>query len=388
MFGNFLRAQCCGVRRRLYSNKFPSDLDIAREAKMLPITEVAKKLGLESCLTPYGLYKAKVDMFAASKLGIHANNKGRLVLVTAINPTKAGEGKTTCTIGIGDAMNRLGRKTTLALREPSLGPCFGMKGGAAGGGYSQVVPMEDLNLHFTGDFHAIGLAHNLLSAAVDNHIHQGNTLAIDHRRVTWQRVVDLNDRALRDIVLGLGGVVEGYPRESGFLITAASEVMACLCLAKDLSDLKARLGKITIGVNNSNQPITASDLKVNGAMTALLKDAIHPNIVQTLENNPVIVHGGPFANIAHGCNSLIATNLALNTSDIVITEAGFGADLGAQKFFDIKCRASGFKPDLAVIVATCRALKLQGGADYKALSKKNPYGPSSKTWRFKLSEAC
>lgn len=374
MFARLLRTQrATRTRGKLFfcanSKPFPSDLDIAKEAKMLPITEIAAKLGLETCLTPYGKYKAKVNLFEAKKLDL--NKKGKLVLVTAINPTKAGEGKTTCTIGIGDAMNKLGRKATLALREPSLGPCFGMKGGAAGGGYAQVVPMEDLNLHFTGDFHAVGLAHNLLAAAIDNHIHQGNSLGIDHRRITWKRVVDLNDRALRKIIVGLGGVGEGYARESGFEITAASEVMACLCMSSDLGDLKKRLGNITIGVTTQKQAVTAADLQVNGAMAALLKDAIHPNIVQTLERNPVIVHGGPFANIAHGCNSLIGTKLALSTSDIVITEAGFGADLGAQKFFDIKCRASGLKPDLAVIVATCRALKLQGGADQKSVLEKH-----------------
>merc|ERR1719499_915819 len=334
------------------------------EAKKYPTDlEIAEKIGLEDCLSPYGGTMAKIDMHKVREKGLA--ERAKLVLVTAINPTKAGEGKTTCTIGIGDALNKLGHRTTLALREPSLGPCFGMKGGAAGGGHAQVVPMEDLNLHFTGDFHAVGLAHNLLAACVDNHIHQGNKLSIDHRRVTWKRVVDLNDRAMRNIICGLGGVSQGYARESGYEITAASEIMACLCLANDLADLKLRMGRITIGVDKDKKAITAADLNVHGAMAALLKNAIHPNLVQTLENNPVIVHGGPFANIAHGCNSVIATKLAMQTSDIVITEAGFGADLGAQKFFDIKCRAAGLQPDLCVIVATCRALKLQGGADEK-----------------------
>jgi len=347
---------------------YPTDLEIAKNAQMRPIEEIADKLGLREALRPYGTKIGKIKMNEV-KLTRDPSQRAKLVLVTAISPTKAGEGKTTCTIGIGDALNKLGVQTTLALREPSLGPCFGMKGGAAGGGYAQVVPMEDLNLHFTGDFHAVGLAHNLLAACIDNHIHQGNRLNIDHRRVTWKRVVDLNDRAMRNIICGLGGVSQGYARESGFEITAASEIMACLCLAKDLADLKHRFGRITIGVTKDKTPVTAADLNVQGAMAALMKNAIHPNIVQTLENNPVIVHGGPFANIAHGCNSVIATELAMNTSDVVITEAGFGADLGAQKFFDIKCRMSGLKPDLTVIVATCRALKLQGGADEKVVLK-------------------
>ncbi len=349
----------------------PSDIDVARAAHMLPIAEVAARLGITADeLRPYGHDKAKVDrrVFEDRKDG----PDGKLVLVTAINPTPAGEGKTTTTVGLGDALNRIGRRTAICLREPSLGPCFGMKGGAAGGGYAQVVPMEDINLHFTGDFHAIGMAHNLLAAAIDNHIHQGNALGIDPRRVTWKRTIDLNDRALRDIVIGLGGPTHSMPRETGFEITAASEVMAIFCLAESLADLRERLGKIIIGHTYDRKPVPAAELGVQGAMTALLRDALAPNLVQTLENNPAFVHGGPFANIAHGCNSVAATRLALKLADVVVTEAGFGADLGAEKFFDIKCRSAGLRPDAVVIVATIRALKLQGGAKQKELDHPAP----------------
>lgn len=338
-----------------------TDIEIAQEAKMIPIVRVGEKIGIESdYLELYGNYKAKVSPKLWDK--IKDNEDGKLILVTSINPTPAGEGKSTVTVGLGQALNRLGKKTAIALREPSLGPCMGIKGGAAGGGYSQVVPMEDINLHFTGDMHAIGSAHNLLSAMIDNHIHQGNELNIDVRRISWKRAVDMNDRALRDIVVGLGGKMNGYPRQDGFIITVASEVMAILCLATDLMDLKDRIGKIIIGYNKDGKPVTAKDLKADGAMTLLLKDAIKPNLVQTLENVPAFVHGGPFANIAHGCNSIIATKFGLKLAEYLVTEAGFGADLGAEKFFDIKCRYGGLKPRAAVVVATVRALKMHGGS--------------------------
>jgi formate--tetrahydrofolate ligase len=338
-----------------------TDIEIAQNCKMQPIGTVASQLGIsQDELELYGRYKAKLSSGLWDRLKDRPD--GKLVLVTAINPTPAGEGKTTTTVGIGQAMARIGKKAVIALREPSLGPVMGVKGGAAGGGYAQVVPMEDINLHFTGDMHAITSANNLLSAAIDNHIHQGNELCIDPRQIVWKRAMDMNDRALRSIVAGLGGKANGMPREDGFNITVASEVMAILCLASDLTDLKSRLGRIIIGYSFSGRPVTARDLKVDGAMTLLLKDALKPNLVQTLENTPALMHGGPFANIAHGCNSVNATRLALKLADYVITEAGFGADLGAEKFFDIKCRFAGFKPDAAVIVATVRALKYNGGA--------------------------
>jgi formate--tetrahydrofolate ligase len=347
-----------------------SDIEIAQKAKMLRITEVAKKLGIpEERLEPYGHYKAKVSLDYVATLKDRPN--GRLVLVTAISPTPAGEGKTTTTVGLGDALNRIGKKAIICLREPSLGPVFGMKGGAAGGGYAQVVPMEDINLHFTGDFNAIALANNLLAALIDNHIHHGNALGFDVRRITWKRVMDMNDRALRDIVVSLGGPANGYPREDGFDIVVASEIMAIFCLATSLKDLKQRIGSIVVGYTREQKPILARDLNAQGAMTALLKDALHPNLVQTLENSPAFIHGGPFANIAHGCNSVIATQAALKLGDYVVTEAGFGADLGAEKFIDIKCRKSGLRPDAVVIVATIRALKFHGGADLKELNKEN-----------------
>src|SRR6185503_8199820 len=333
----------------------PSDIEIARAARLEPITEVASKLGIPyDAVEPYGRAKAKVSLEFAQSLADRPN--GKLILVTAISPTPAGEGKTTTTVGLGDALNRIGKRTAIALREPSLGPCFGMKGGAAGGGYAQVVPMEDINLHFTGDFHAIGSAHNLLSAMIDNHVYWGNALDIDTRRITWRRVMDMNDRALRSIVGSLGGTANGFPREDGFDITVASEVMAILCLAMDLKDLERRLGNIVVGYTRDRKPVKAADLKGDGAMTVLLKDALMPNLVQTLENNPVFIHGGPFANIAHGCNSVLATKTALKLADYVVTEAGFGADLGAEKFFDIKCRKAGLNPAAAVLVATVRAL--------------------------------
>ena len=335
-----------------------SDIEISRSATLLPITDIAARLGLpEVAVEPYGRHKAKIDV-GAVPVGA---KPGRLVLVTAINPTAAGEGKTTTSVGLADALNRIGKRAVLALREPSLGPCFGSKGGATGGGYAQVVPMEDINLHFTGDFHAITSAHNLLAAMVDNHIHWGNALDIDVRRVTWRRVIDMNDRALRDIVQSIGGPANGFPRESGFDITVASEVMAILCLARDLEDLEERLGRIVVAETRNRRPLTARDLKADGAMAVLLKQAIKPNLVQTLEGTPAIIHGGPFANIAHGCNSVIATRTALGLGEYVVTEAGFGADLGAEKFFDIKCRQAGLYPDAAVIVATVRALKMNGG---------------------------
>ncbi len=348
-----------------------SDIDIARKAKMQPISALAReRLGIEAeHLEPYGHYKAKLDLGYAESLSNRPD--GKLILVTAITPTPAGEGKTTTTIGLGDGLNRLGKKAVMCLREPSLGPCFGIKGGAAGGGYAQVVPMEDINLHFTGDFHAVSLAHNLLSALLDNHIHHGNAKGIDLRRITWKRVVDLNDRALRDIVVGLGGALNGFPREDGFSIVTASEVMAILCLADSLKDLKRRLGNIIVGQNAKRDFVTAKDLNAQGSMTVLLRDAIKPNLVQTLENNPVFIHGGPFGNIAHGCNSILATRTALKLADYVVTEAGFGADLGAEKFIDIKCRQAGLKPSLVVIVATIRALKYHGGADLKTITKED-----------------
>jgi formate--tetrahydrofolate ligase len=347
-----------------------SDIEIAQQAKMQRITELAHKLGIpEDALEPYGHYKAKVSLDYVD--GLQGRKDGKLILVTAISPTPAGEGKTTTTVGLGDALNRIGKKAVICLREPSLGPVFGMKGGAAGGGYAQVVPMEDINLHFTGDFNAIALANNLLAAALDNHIHHGNEFGIDVRRITWKRVMDMNDRALREIVASLGGAGNGYPRQDGFDIVVASEVMAIFCLATSLKDLKNRLGNIVVGYTRDQKAVRAKDLKVHGAMTVLLKDALKPNLVQTLENNPALIHGGPFANIAHGCNSVIATRTALKLADYVVTEAGFGADLGAEKFVDIKCRKSGLRPDAVVIVATVRALKYHGGVDVKDVSKEN-----------------
>jgi formate--tetrahydrofolate ligase len=350
---------------------FPSNIEIAQRARLLPILQLARdRLGIpEESLELYGRYKAKVSLDYVSQLA--GRPDGRLVLVTAISPTPAGEGKTTTTVGLGDALNLLGKRAMLCLREPALGPVFGMKGGAAGGGYSQVVPMEDINLHFTGDFAAIALANNLLAALIDNHIQQGNQLGFDVRRITWRRVVDINDRALRQIVVGLGGTANGVPREDGFDIVVASEVMAILCLATSLKDLKERLGRIVVGYRADNTAILAKDLKAHGAMTALLKSALAPNLVQTLENNPAFIHGGPFANIAHGCNSVIATRAALKLADYVVTEAGFGADLGAEKFVDIKCRKAGLKPSAAVIVATVRALKYHGGVEIADLKAEN-----------------
>ncbi|MCY3756849.1 MAG: formate--tetrahydrofolate ligase [Acidobacteria bacterium] len=349
-----------------------TDLEIARRAKLRNVVDLAReKFRIpEDHLEPYGRYKAKLSPNALDS-GSRDRKKGKLILVTAISPTPAGEGKTTTVVGLGDALNRLGKKALICLREPSLGPCFGMKGGAAGGGMAQVVPMEDINLHFTGDFHALGLAHNLLAAMLDNHIHQGNRLDVDLRRVTWNRVVDLNDRALRRIVLGLGGVGNSYPREGGFEIVAASEVMAILCLSRSLQELKQRLGNITVGYTHAREPIRAADLEAHGAMAVLLKEALKPNLVQTLENNLALVHGGPFANIAHGCNSVIATLTGLGLADYLVTEAGFGADLGAEKFVDIKCRKAGLRPDLVVLVATLRALKYHGGADKTALERED-----------------
>ncbi|HEY8129635.1 MAG TPA: formate--tetrahydrofolate ligase [Hyphomicrobium sp.] len=348
-----------------------SDIEIAREAKIKPIAEVAAKIGIPSqALIPYGWTKAKVSTDYINQ--IQVNKDGKVILVTAISPTPAGEGKTTTTVGLSDGFNYIGKKAIAALREPSLGPCFGVKGGAAGGGYAQVVPMEDINLHFTGDFHAITSAHNLLSALLDNHIYWGNALGIDQRRIAWKRVLDMNDRALRSIVNSLGGVSNGFPREDGFDITVASEVMAILCLSKDLKDLEARLGNIIVAYTRDKKPIRARDLKADGAMTVLLKDALQPNLVQTLENNPVFIHGGPFANIAHGCNSVLATKTAMKLADYVVTEAGFGADLGAEKFFDIKCRKAGISPSAVVIVATVRALKMHGGVAKDDLKNENP----------------
>ena len=348
----------------------PTDIEIARKANLVPIKEIASKLQIpEDALELYGNNKAKISNDYITSL--QSEPDGKLVLVTAITPTPAGEGKTTMTVGLGDALNRIGRRAGICLREPSLGPCFGMKGGAAGGGYAQVVPMEDINLHFTGDMHAIGVAHNLLSAMVDNHIYWGNKEEIDVRRVQWRRVVDMNDRALRDVVSSLGGVANGFPRQTGFDITVASEIMAIFCLAENLTDLTSRLENIVIGFTSDKRPVRAGQLEAHGAMAVLLKNAIAPNLVQTLENNPAFVHGGPFANIAHGCNSVIATKAMLKMSDIVVTEAGFGADLGAEKFFDIKCRKAGLKPDVAVLVATTRALKMHGGVARADLDAEN-----------------
>ncbi|MBX3573702.1 MAG: formate--tetrahydrofolate ligase [Mesorhizobium sp.] len=350
--------------------EFKSDIEIARAAKKQQIMKIGAKLGIpEEHLLPYGHDKAKISAeFIASKRG---DRNGHLILVTAINPTPAGEGKTTTTVGLGDGLNRIGKRAITCIREASLGPNFGVKGGAAGGGYAQVVPMEDMNLHFTGDFHAITTAHNLLSALIDNHIYWGNELGIDTRRVAWRRVMDMNDRALREIICSLGGVANGYPREAGFDITVASEVMAILCLATDLKDLQKRIGDIIVAYRRDKSPVYARDLKADGAMAVLLKDAMQPNLVQTLENNPAFVHGGPFANIAHGCNSVVATTTALKLADYVVTEAGFGADLGAEKFFDIKCRKAGLKPAAAVIVATVRAMKMNGGVKKEDLGKEN-----------------
>ena len=346
-----------------------SDIEIAQSAKMQPITEIAKTAGIdEKYLEQYGKYKAKVDL---SIMKENKNDNGKLILVTAITPTPAGEGKTTTNIGLADGLKKIGKNVCVALREPSLGPVFGIKGGAAGGGYAQVVPMEDINLHFTGDFHAIGAANNLLAAMLDNHIHQGNALGIDVRRITWKRCVDMNDRQLRFVTDGLGGKVNGVPREDGFDITVASEIMAVLCLASDITDLKERLARIIVAYNFKDEPVTAGDLNAQGAMAALLKDAIKPNLVQTLEGTPALVHGGPFANIAHGCNSVTATKLALKLADYAVTEAGFGADLGAEKFLDIKCRMAGLTPSAVVMVATVRALKMHGGLDKKALGEEN-----------------
>ena len=349
---------------------YKSDIEIAREAQKRPINEIGSKLGIPvEHLLPYGHDKAKISQEFISS--VQKNDHGRLILVTAINPTPAGEGKTTTTVGLGDGLNRIGKKAAICIREASLGPCFGMKGGAAGGGYAQVVPMEEMNLHFTGDFHAITSAHNLLAAMIDNHIYWGNSLKIDERRVTWRRVMDMNDRALRDVVTSLGGVSNGFPRQTGFDITVASEVMAILCLATDLQDLQKRLGDIIVAYRRDKTPIYCRDIKADGAMTVLLKDAMQPNLVQTLENNPAFVHGGPFANIAHGCNSVMATTTALKIADYVVTEAGFGADLGAEKFMNIKCRKAGLAPSVVVLVATIRAMKMNGGVAKSDLESEN-----------------
>jgi formate--tetrahydrofolate ligase len=352
------------------ADKPKSDIEIARAADKKPIWEIGARLGIpEDAIAPFGRYHAKIA--ADFRETLKDKPDGKLILVTAMTPTPAGEGKTTTTVGLGDGLNRIGKKAMICLREPSLGPCFGMKGGAAGGGYAQVVPMEDINLHFTGDLHAIGAAHNLLSAMIDNHIYWGNGCALDARRIVWRRVVDMNDRALRNVVLSLGGVANGFPRQSGFDITVASEVMAIFCLAEDLADLQQRLGKVVIGYTRERTPVHARDVSADGAMAVLLKEALDPNLVQTLENNPAIIHGGPFANIAHGCNSVAATKTALKLADYVVTEAGFGADLGAEKFFDIKCRKAGLNPAAAVIVATVRALKMHGGVPKDALGQEN-----------------
>ena len=349
---------------------YKSDIEIAREAQKRPIQEIGSKLGIPSeHLLPYGHDKAKVSQDFINS--VQKNDNGKLILVTAINPTPAGEGKTTTTVGLGDGLNRIGKRAAICIREASLGPCFGMKGGAAGGGYAQVVPMEEMNLHFTGDFHAITSAHNLLAAMIDNHIYWGNALEIDERRVAWRRVMDMNDRALRDIVTSLGGVSNGFPRQTGFDITVASEVMAILCLATDLDDLQKRLGDIIVAYRRDKTPIYCRDIKADGAMTVLLKDAMQPNLVQTLENNPAFVHGGPFANIAHGCNSVMATTTALKIADYVVTEAGFGADLGAEKFMNIKCRKAGLAPSVVVVVATIRAMKMNGGVAKSDLGDEN-----------------
>lgn len=350
----------------------PSDIDIAQAATLKPIAEIAAEIGLEEGdLELHGRYIAKLERECCAALVESDRPDGKLILVTAMSPTPAGEGKTTTSVGLADALRAIGKHAMLCLREPSLGPCFGMKGGAAGGGYAQVLPMEEINLHFTGDFHAIGLANNLLAAALDNHVHQGNALGIDPRRITWTRVLDMNDRALRDVVLGLGGPNNSMPRQDGFQITVASEVMACFCLSRDLADLKRRLGNIIVGYRFDREPVTARDLKVHGAMAALLKDAIRPNLVQTIEHTPTFVHGGPFANIAHGANSVIATRAALKLADYVVTEAGFGSDLGAEKFMNIVCRKAGFSPSVAVIVATIRALKMNGGVPQKDLGRED-----------------
>jgi formate--tetrahydrofolate ligase len=347
-----------------------SDIEIARAAKMRPILEVGAELGIPAeSLDPYGHYKAKVSMEYVDSLS--KNKDGKLILVTGINPTPAGEGKTTTSVGLGDALNQIGKKAIMCLREPSLGPCFGVKGGAAGGGFAQVVPMEDINLHFTGDFHAIGAANNLLAAMIDNHIYWGNALELDERRIAWRRALDMNDRALRSIVGSLGGVANGFPRSDGFDIVVASEVMAIFCLATSLEDMQRRLGNIIVGYTRDRKPVYARELEADGAMTVLLKDALAPNLVQTLENNPAFIHGGPFANIAHGCNSVMATQLGLKLADYVVTEAGFGADLGAEKFFDIKCRKAGLKPAAAVVVGTVRALKMHGGVAREDLGEEN-----------------
>ena len=350
----------------------PSDIEIARAAKLQPLSAIAERAGIpEGALEPHGRYIGKVGLdFLAERQKAKAKN-GKLILVTAINPTPAGEGKTTTTVGLGDGLRRIGKRAMIALREPSLGPCFGMKGGAAGGGYAQVVPMEQINLHFTGDFHAITSAHNLLSALIDNHVYWGNELDIDPRRVTWRRVLDMNDRSLRQIVSGLGGAANGVPREAGFDITVASEVMAIFCLSRSLDEVRQRLSRMVVAQTYAKKAITAADLQAPGAMTVLLKDALAPNLVQTLEGTPAFVHGGPFANIAHGCNSVMATQAALGLSDYLVTEAGFGADLGAEKFFDIKCRKAGLKPSAAVIVATVRAMKMNGGVKKEELGKEN-----------------
>ena len=348
-----------------------TDIEIAREAVPNTIDKIADSLGIgEQYLERYGKFKSKVDL-SINQEKLKDSKNGKLILVTAISPTPAGEGKTTTSVGLVDGLCHIGKKAMICLREPSLGPCFGMKGGAAGGGYAQVIPMTDINLHFTGDFHAIGAAHNLLSALIDNHIHWDNQLGIDPRRITWKRVVDMNDRSLRDITCGLGGVGNGIPRQSGFDITVASEIMAVFCLASDIDDLKKRIGNMVIGYTRSNEPVRAKQLNADGAITALLKDAFQPNLVQTLENNPAFIHGGPFANIAHGCNSVVSTKLALKLADYVVTEAGFGADLGAEKFFDIKCRKSGLKPDAVVLVATTKALKMHGGVTKDNLGAEN-----------------
>jgi formate--tetrahydrofolate ligase len=352
--------------------EFPSDIEIAQNAELKPIAEIANRAGFEDGdFECYGRYIAKISREKCQALSSAKSGDGKLILVTAMSPTPAGEGKTTTSVGLADSLSAIGEKTMLCLREPSLGPCFGMKGGAAGGGYAQVLPMEEINLHFTGDFHAIGLANNLLSAAIDNHVHHGNDLGIDPRRVSWSRVVDMNDRALRNIVVGMGGVNDSVPRQDHFQITVASEVMACFCLCTDLMDLKQRLGNIVVAYTYDRREVCARELKVHGAMTALLKDAIRPNLVQTIEHTPALVHGGPFANIAHGANSIIATRAALQMADYVVTEAGFGSDLGAEKFVNIVCRKAGFKPDVIVIVATVRSLKMNGGVDKKSLGVEN-----------------
>ena len=365
-----LRASQTNLSKGISKMSYKSDIEIARDAQKRPIQEIGSKLGIPSeHLLPYGHDKAKVSQDFINS--VQKNDNGKLILVTAINPTPAGEGKTTTTVGLGDGLNRIGKKAAICIREASLGPCFGMKGGAAGGGYAQVVPMEEMNLHFTGDFHAITSAHNLLAAMIDNHIYWGNALEIDERRVAWRRVMDMNDRALRDIVTSLGGVSNGVPRQPGFDITVASEVMAILCLATDLDDLKKRLGDIIVAYRRDKTPIYCRDIKADGAMTVLLKDAMQPNLVQTLENNPAFVHGGPFANIAHGCNSVMATTTALKIADYVVTEAGFGADLGAEKFMNIKCRKAGLAPSVVVVVATIRAMKMNGGVAKSDLGDEN-----------------